>query len=387
MAYHLRYSDYVTPTGPPNPASWVGPPGPPGPQGIQGEPGPMPEGGPFLPLTGGTVTGPVTFMAADWLTPMVNWPKPSTHVYVLSPFGRMAITGASNSLSSVGHTSPVPIGVSGFGYNDLVGDNTVAAWGGYFEARQYPGALGYTMGVEINAANVSGVDASPSSPYGLVNPVTMGINLQSGGDAAAGVPSIVPKHASIGIYIGDNGARFQNGILFKATALVGTDGTGSGRGSAIRLATNHAIEWTKPDNTLGPTIVSNQTTGTAPVLAFENGALRLGSGDLAIDGGNIGLIGNHQVWWYVPGGTSSPGVMNQQTSGSAAQLIFANNHGYLNDGTLGIPLVGAAAGVPVAGSTALLLRVNNNAGSSYVSVIMGPPDSAGSGYRTLRVLN
>ena len=42
MGYNLRYSDYGTPAGPPDPSEWVGPPGPPGPVGPigpQGVPG------------------------------------------------------------------------------------------------------------------------------------------------------------------------------------------------------------------------------------------------------------------------------------------------------------------------------------------------------------
>ena len=40
MAYHLKFSDYSTSSGPPNPAEWVGPPGPPGPAGPVGPAGP-----------------------------------------------------------------------------------------------------------------------------------------------------------------------------------------------------------------------------------------------------------------------------------------------------------------------------------------------------------
>jgi hypothetical protein len=36
MTYRLRYSDYVTDSGPPDPSRWVGPPGPPGPPGPAG---------------------------------------------------------------------------------------------------------------------------------------------------------------------------------------------------------------------------------------------------------------------------------------------------------------------------------------------------------------
>ena len=39
MAYKMNFSDYATPSGPPNPAAWIGPPGPPGPVGPQGPQG------------------------------------------------------------------------------------------------------------------------------------------------------------------------------------------------------------------------------------------------------------------------------------------------------------------------------------------------------------
>ena len=60
MAYRLNYSDYPGSAGPPDPAAWVGPPGPqgvPGPVGPQGIPGQPTAGGPFLPVSGGTITG------------------------------------------------------------------------------------------------------------------------------------------------------------------------------------------------------------------------------------------------------------------------------------------------------------------------------------------
>jgi hypothetical protein len=61
MAYRLQYSDYPgTAAGPPDPARWVGPTGPPGPPGPQGPQGQPQTGGPFLPITGGTISTPAS---------------------------------------------------------------------------------------------------------------------------------------------------------------------------------------------------------------------------------------------------------------------------------------------------------------------------------------
>ena len=84
MAYHIKFSDYSTTEGPPDPAEWVGPPGPMGPVGPVGPVGPPGPGGVpeapaggvtygrlngttwtgVLPLAGGALTGPL-LLAAD----------------------------------------------------------------------------------------------------------------------------------------------------------------------------------------------------------------------------------------------------------------------------------------------------------------------------------
>ena len=50
MAYSLKYSDYPTASGPPDPARWQGPPGPPGPTGPPGEEGEQGVPGPTGPV-------------------------------------------------------------------------------------------------------------------------------------------------------------------------------------------------------------------------------------------------------------------------------------------------------------------------------------------------
>ena len=189
------------------------------------------------------------------------------------------------------------------------------------------------MGVEIDVANVSGVDATLSTPYLLTYPLSIGLNMQSGADVADDTPALVAHHASIAFWIGDNGARFQNGILFKSTALVGTDGTDAGFGNAIGLAKGHKISW------------------------------------------------------YLPSGGEGGVISSIQTSGASLGFFFDNGQAYLRDEALGLPLVGALAGSPATGLTSLLLRVNNNAGANAVQVSLGAPDSGGTGYRALRVAN
>ena len=97
MAYHLKFSDYSTASGPPDPAAWVGPAGPKGdtgPQGIKGETGPqgapgipsvaVPPGGSIqaaidaLPATGGQVllTANTTYV----LTTGVTTTKPNVRL-------------------------------------------------------------------------------------------------------------------------------------------------------------------------------------------------------------------------------------------------------------------------------------------------------------------
>ena len=68
----LLFDGYIQPPDvPPDPTGndWRGPPGPVGPPGPQGIPGPMPPGAPFLPLTGGTLTGPLIYTATGGTVP------------------------------------------------------------------------------------------------------------------------------------------------------------------------------------------------------------------------------------------------------------------------------------------------------------------------------
>jgi hypothetical protein len=287
----------------------------------------------FLSLNaGGNVKGKVDFYATDWFTPLCAGPQYRSTLYVLSPDGKNAITGAAQTVGSADY--PDAIGIQGFGFNNLPASPTTAAWAGYFEARQYPGATSYTHGIEIDIANVSGVAATECSPYTLTYPFSVGLSMQSGADVAHDSPALTASHASMAFYVGDNGARFQNGLMFKSTALVGTDGAGAGFGNAI------------------------------------------------------GMAAGHKISWYLPtGGGEGSAITSIQTTGASLDLFFDNDIAYFREAALGTLQIGARAGSPALGETVLLLRVHNTAGTTAVAVTLGPPDSAGSGFRTLRVPN
>ena len=135
------------------------------------------------------------------------------------------------------------------------------------------------------------------------------------------------------MWVCNNGGRFQTGLMFHATGMVGTDGTAatSGTGQAIGMAKGHAIQWFKPDGTHGPKIYSQQVTNPPVDLAFSDGLASF------------------------------------------------------NDAAL--PLLGVQSGNPASGNTAMLVLTNGSGGIRYDRVSIGAPDSGGAGFRVLRVPN
>lgn len=147
--YRLKYSDYPgTAEGPPDPARWTGPPGPAGPAGPPGPAGPsyiLPtasttvlggvkidgssitisdgtisaaatSGGPFLPLTGGTVTGRLELAIASILSgasataPIAFW----DHLAVsgvapagLQPYNQIGISDTVDVLTNIPGGAPI----------------------------------------------------------------------------------------------------------------------------------------------------------------------------------------------------------------------------------------------------------------------------------------
>ena len=88
MAYRLKYSDYSTTEGPPDPAAWVGPPGPPGPPGPQGPPGSM---------SGSTLTGPMYFTATGSTASRSLQDRAADHANILDFGGKADFNGTTGT--------------------------------------------------------------------------------------------------------------------------------------------------------------------------------------------------------------------------------------------------------------------------------------------------
>jgi hypothetical protein len=272
---------------------------------------------------------------ADWLTPLINWPSTASAFYQLSPDGRMAITGASDTAHGAALPYPVAIGVSGFGFNNLAGGGTDdSAWGGYFEARQYPGVTAAaTFGVEIEIANVSGADSPYSTPYSFAPAGTYCALIGSGAGVSTDTPALTAYSATAAICINANESDFITGISFQNNAIAGTNGSDGNTGNAIALATGHVIQWWQNAEDPGGYIYSAQTTGQSGGIVFQSDGTRFQYG-------------------------TSPGL---------------------------VALIGNTA--PAAAGTVLHLLVSNNAGVNLVTVSLGEPDSGGTGFRALIVPN
>jgi len=293
----------------------------------------------YLSTAGGTMTGLIKSYdsADDWLAAEIDWAaRDTTNIYALSYNGMASVCFGSQNLSNTDDTRvPLTIGVISYAFNNNgLWGGASSTWAGYFEARSYPGILSYTMGLEIDIVNLTGADAGVCTPYGeYPNPVSIAINMASGGGAAEYEPDLSSKAASIGLWVVNNGARYQTGILFRDNALVGTDGLGTGIGRAIGLGAGHALQWYQPGGALGPKIYSQQVVNPPVDLAFGDGLATF------------------------------------------------------NDAATTTPLLGVQSGYPALDETAMLVLINRTAGVTYARVSIGAADSGGSGFRMLRVPN
>ncbi|MER8846056.1 hypothetical protein [Mesorhizobium australicum] len=202
--------------------------------------------------------GKLTNTTADWLSTAMkvgrNAGFQTTNVAQfasLSSIGQIAVLGGTRA-SDIGQTTGTIAGAF-FAVNDQAAFDS-GVYGLYVEAHREATAIGSAQVYEgdiINKGTVVSIN-----PYAMfASGLTCNLWVASGGEYVGAT------NASAAIGILNNGARYDKGIVFHATALNGTDGTGTGTGIAIQMARGQKVQWARQSGTLAADIFSDITNG------------------------------------------------------------------------------------------------------------------------------
>ncbi len=206
-----------------------------------------------------------TWASSDTVAPI--YPLYSAQMAVMHERGGTAITGYSRMSDKGSQVGLTGIGVAGI----VIGDKaSTRSWGGYFEVQFEQGMNGYA--IELDAKNKSGVDISVN-PYSFPNGGTYGAWIAAGGDSTQGGAPTNPSAAAI--VITNNTHTWNAGIVIKAGALTGNDGsTSSGSANAIILPVKHKISWLGPSGVGAASINSSIINANKQIgISFQEDAL------------------------------------------------------------------------------------------------------------------
>lgn len=198
----------------------------------------------------------------------------------------IGVTGGART-STNASTGDLAIGIAGFGFCD--GGGVTAGnpcWGGYLEARAWPGTTGHVAGGEVNATNLRGsvVDINPYAPFNAGS--TLGFHIASGGDCrtgrpcynpATGVKDLIAGTASAALLLSTNPTDFKQGIVAGCGLLHGTDCAGNGAGNVFSTYVGTNFAWFNPSGAQVFTFGSANTSLLGQ-LGWSNSGLTLGNG-------------------------------------------------------------------------------------------------------------
>lgn len=303
----------------------------------------------------------------DWLsetmarTSIGPWALQGAQFASVAQFGSSAIVAGSrtsdakNAPDTLGF-QPSSIGVSSWAVSDdTTNPTTTTAYAFYGEGWRLAG-VNYqpTFCMELEAVNFGGPVVGASTPYSVnVGGGVYGIQLGVGGGQTSGT-----SDAAAGLTFVSNPDRWQSGIVFGATSLVGTDGEDNGYASAVVLARNQGIEWHAPaeggkDGGVGAFVrstVSERATGVRQ--EFVNNGVYFGN----ISGNSIFSIKS----------TSNPNNTLQIQPGEGQQAAGI----YVQEGTQGSGNLGL---YPAAGGELQITSPVSNVGGAL-------PAQAGGGF-------
>lgn len=218
--------------------------------------------------------GKLTNVVKDWLETERTSTTTNSQFAVLSEIGQIAVLGGSRTSDFTTAGSEGCVGVTGWAVNNN-STQVQAAYAGYFEARR-KASTGTTLGIELDTVNQGAeVSVNAYGSYDYSSGLTAGLWLASGGGVVGA------NDASVGIFFVNNEARWKKGIVFCATSLEGTDGTGTGSAVAVEMARGHLVRWLQADGDEAASIHSD-VTNSGPlqrILFSDSGVLFRNSAD------------------------------------------------------------------------------------------------------------
>lgn len=187
---------------------------------------------------------------ADYLSTLIPNVAATTQLYVLSSVSGAAIIAGTRTSDGTGAS----FYAGGFyGINDQT-DATKPVWAIYAEAHHFSGAL-LSEAAELEVVNYG--PAIATDPYNVVVPgSTICLVLGSGAE------HVGKNDATAALYILNNLAAFETGIVFGATAITGANGV-TGEGEAIGMALGHRLNWHFTGGGIGAGITSLVTVAAS----------------------------------------------------------------------------------------------------------------------------
>ncbi|AYO83566.1 hypothetical protein EBB05_15685 [Methylobacterium brachiatum] len=195
----------------------------------------------------------------------------------MSGIGDVGVVGATRT-TDIATSGRLPIGIMGWSFNFKT-TAPQTSWAGYMEARRKKGA-GQVHGLEVNVTDLGdGSDRSipsamASGPNAVYSAWASGINIACGGNVTPGQQTgwdgsqNVTQAANCGtaLPIYSNGAKFEKGLLFGETALVGCDGSTAGQTcTMIEAGRGAGMAWIDGTTRQAARISSDVSSAGTPV--------------------------------------------------------------------------------------------------------------------------
>jgi hypothetical protein len=177
------------------------------------------------------------------------------------------------------------IGLASYVENDKTGAAT-GCWGVYIHAYRSSATTGSCHGIEVDVASTgTAPDVNPYTTQGMVSGVSAGLWVMAGGEAHLAGASLTPN--SLGMYLGNNGTRWNKGLVFATNALTRTDDADDATAAtAIQLARGHEIRWaySSSDAAIAGYVraIGNDVNNVHGVQMSNSGVTLRGPGDKAV---------------------------------------------------------------------------------------------------------